>query len=216
MLMEEIPTFGRIHRRFSPTRLAMRRKSSLGLATLLLVFGCSEPGSPADTGPCGVFDACGGSLVGIWKLPGTEICADRGACDGPESVDQSEVYGSITFSGDGTFQWTFTINGSRSANYPPGCLSCTIGFHSADGLSTNCSIDSSGTCRCDYVYDNRVFSWQGTYSTSGGALRMEASQVRLPEAFCVQGDVLMLHTPGMPGEGWSSNVYARTFAYDRQ
>jgi hypothetical protein len=113
-----------------------------------------ETGRSAETGSaCESFNACGGSLLGAWKLPGTVVCEALATCDGYDRVDQAEAHGSITFGAYSTFQWISTLAGTRSTSYPSWCPVCSSKASNANGVSASCSQSAPGSCRCDYVYD---------------------------------------------------------------
>ena len=134
-------------------------------------------GSSTTSTGCDTFNPCGGSVVGVWKLPATLLCGPSvttlANCPLYTKTDNFQETGTLTFRADGSTQSVMTADGTSSISYPSTCATgstCPIGTSAPDhGLSVSCGESTPGTCRCDYVYDNAVITnKEGSYTTSGG------------------------------------------------
>ena len=197
------------------TRLGrVARATCLGF---LVLMGCDgskgagdggilqPPGSDAAPAACGSFNACGGSVVGTWKLPGTVECGPSSSgtttpppCEGYTQTGDAQIGGTIVFSTNGTWRMTLTADGSYQVSYPVTCMGgsqCPTTTEAEPGYTLTCGESSPGRCRCDFVYENySVTSGEGTYTASGGKLTTVESSEGTEDTvdYCVQGSTLRL------------------------
>jgi hypothetical protein len=176
---------------------------------------------------CPAFDACGGPVVGTWKLPPDVICGDMTAgttapssCPGYSATEDLQQSGTFTLSSSGAFNSTTVVKGTENFTYPLSCLgslTCaeltTEMIASADpGATGSCVENTSNACACSFTF-SQTTSQQGTYTTTGGKMT-ETTQgsISSPDTadYCVQGNTLMMHFTD-PASGNSA-----TYAYTRQ
>jgi hypothetical protein len=162
---------------------------------------------------CG-FSACGGNLVGTWKV--TSVCAEiAGAvidvC--PTAVAQLDLTltGTATFSGDGTRSSDFTTKATITYTLDAACLNaitsgkppatCDVLSKPADPANgdgpTACTGDPTVSCTC--VEDNPEKSEKktGTYTADGSTLTMteDADGSMKTAEFCVKGSEVRVKQP---------------------
>src|SRR3954463_2198683 len=81
-------------------------------------------GSGVDGGACSVSAACGGNLVGTWKIVSACGSIESNACPPSQSinVDTTWVQATYTFAGDGTLTFTGSGTTTEVIRYPVACL----------------------------------------------------------------------------------------------
>jgi hypothetical protein len=163
----------------------------------------------ADAG-CVSVPACGGDIVGTWKVTGSCLNATKdlsSVCAGA-SADVTYMFaGTVTYKADQTYSSALTATVTVHEHYPSGCmpfgLTCAqLGQEAADAspvvVSASCSTDALGRCNCDSVTTPTVTNTPGTYSISGDTLTTaQGSTTSTP--YCVQGGVL--HESPAPSDG---------------
>jgi hypothetical protein len=178
--------------------------------------GASIP--PACTG----FSACGGSIVGTWKLPGKVLCGSAGSgtppasnCYAANNLGDLLQSGTLTFSTDGTWVSSMTFAGTETLTYSASCLSggttcAERGANVTDaGMVGSCVENASGVCVCTYTLDKMSLSGHGTYTTSAGRLSVVGSDPSSMD-YCIQGNTLSMFAVN------SSTGDSATQLYERQ
>jgi hypothetical protein len=149
-----------------------------------------------DGGACSVSAACGGNLVGTWKIVSACGSIESNACPPSQSirVETSWVQATYTFAGDGTLTFTATGTTTEAIRYPVGCLlpvvdagvteACTAfqdlirtAAQQADAgapitsiVSFDCLMDGNGVCLCNEVLTAPPQTQTGSYTTNGDQL----------------------------------------------
>ena len=175
--------------------------------------------STGTTRQCGSFDACGGSLLGVWAEPGALECGPSAStrlaaqCPGSFRNDQIDYSGTLTFSDGGVCNSAIVVTGTSMIKETASCLTGTAGCSSSymnysndAGISQACIEDSSGDCTCTATYDHFHENQNCTYSIEGSVLTITwegSSEAPQTGPYCVQGDrlrrsVFDQHT----GESW--------------
>ena len=152
---------------------------------------------------CGAFNACGGSIVGTWKLPGKVICGSAGSgattpSNCPSSVSWADEHqsGTLSFFDDGTYASSVRFQGTETLTYPASCLGSTTcagltALTPVDaGVAGSCISDNAGGCVCSYIMDTST-NGQGNYTTSGGRLSVTGNNPAAMD-YCVQGNILSM------------------------
>ena len=184
--------------------------------------GSGGADADASTVPaCTGFNACGGSLVGTWKLPGKVLCGSAGSgtttplsCPSSVSWRDRQEGGTHTFSDSGTYVSSVTFKGTETLTYPASCLGSTTcagltALTPVDaGVVGSCLSDNAGGCVCTYIMDTST-NGQGSYTTSGGRLSVTGSTPAAMD-YCVQGNILSMFAVN------SSSGDEATQEYERQ
>jgi hypothetical protein len=153
---------------------------------------------------CATVSACGGDLVGTWKV--TQSCLTSipdlsGVCAGASGELAYMFSGTVTYNVDGTYSSMFDATVAGHERYPSGCaphgLTCAeleqSGRQAVDAgkvISYTCSTDAAGACNCDSVTPESSANTSGTYSISGGTLTTTADGMTSTSSYCVQGGIL--------------------------
>ena len=182
-------------------------------------------GSSSISTVCPAFDACGGSIVGTWKLPGTPLCGNfasgttpTSSCPGYSATTAMDSTGSMTYRSDGTVESTLVIQGTEDFTYPRSCIGgmtcdelASKMIVSADRASGSCTENASQTCVCSFRDISITKTSQGNYTTSGGQLiAVGDASATSAQTYCVRSDVLTIHVEES-GTGSSA-----TIEYQRQ
>jgi hypothetical protein len=185
------------------------------LGLCLLVDGCGGRASGGDGGSsggdgqdlagsiCSTFTACGGSVVGTWKVSSICLDAPQGypSCPGFLHSGQLEYSGTVTFSSSGTYTRALTKSGTLVASYPMSCLSGTTCaqlsaaiFQADAGYTGSCS-SSADTCVCSTTYAGPE-NEQGSFTTDGNSIVMTSSAGSGDEkgGYCVLGNQLTIRS----------------------
>jgi hypothetical protein len=149
-----------------------------------------------DGGACSVPSACGGNLVGTWKIVSACGSIESNACPPSQniSVETSWVQATYTFAADGTLTLTGSGTTTEVIRYPVGCLLPVVDAgvteacaafqdliraatqHPDAGppitsiVSFTCSMDANGVCLCNEVLTVGPQPQTGTYTTNGDQL----------------------------------------------
>lgn len=147
-------------------------------------------------GACSVPTACGGNLVGTWRIVSACGSIESNACPPSQSIsfETSWVQATYTFAGDGTLTLTASGTATEAIRYPVGCLSPVVdagvteacaafqdliraGIQQADAgapitsiTSFTCSMDGNGVCLCNEVVMAATQTQTSAYTTSGDQL----------------------------------------------
>ena len=170
--------------------------------------GSADVAGDESTGTtCGSFNACGGSVVGVWEEPGVQECGPSTAeiltaeCPGYVRTGKIQDSGTITFGDGGGFSIAILGTGTSQSVIPASCMNgvaCSSGVntYSLDaGISQTCIQDTSGNCVCTTIEDNFPYSLQASYTINGSTLTMSQSLSSLDPGtvdYCVQGNTLRM------------------------
>ncbi len=165
---------------------------------------------------CPTVSACGGDIVGTWKVTqSTQSCLTAtkdlsSVCAGASGELAYVFIGTVTYNADRTYSSALSATVTAHEHYPSGCtpygLTCAqleqSGSQAVDAgkiTSYSCSTDAAGACNCESVTPESSANTPGTYSTSGGTLTTTDNGMTSTGSYCVQGGALH-ETPG-PGDG---------------
>lgn len=201
-----------------------RSERALALAFVLSLTGCggqaerngvgpSDAGTSADaTGAlmlCAPFKSCGGNLLGSWTV--VSNCYDSAvSAAGCESIYHTteKSAGTYEFSDAGTFVSDLSGTVSFTLVVPPTCAtsSCSALQTTIQGQFTKdisgsviCTSANAGECRCDVVSSSSA-SVSGRYAAVGSTLTFlldQSNGATGVDNYCVQGNQLTLHEPGI-------------------
>lgn len=189
----------------SVTRTFAKIFGLLGLALLMSCGGKAtlpEGGQDASSEACGTVAACGGELLGTWRV--TKSCLTETedlskACPGASATVDFAFGGTVTYNADLTYTANVLGGGTTHYHYPSACLP---GGASCDGwgqtlmlvgmyTSVTCTTDSGGACNCDALTASSAHDATGTYATSGtGTLTTVHEGAVSGDSYCVSGNVM--------------------------
>jgi hypothetical protein len=187
------------------------RVSAVIMLVAIAVAGCD---GDSKGGSCAQPDACGGDVVGTWKIVDSCIDFELPPIDSdfcPQataSVADIALSGGVTYDADLTYSSTLTMAFSFVIKYPLSCFSSggqTITcaeFNDAlqEELAANPNPDfqsytcaSAGSfCNCTAVATPMTQTESGTYTTTSGRITTTSSGDSSTDKYCVQGDTLHL------------------------
>jgi len=173
-------------------------------------------GSSSSTGACSTVAACGGNLVGTWKLVsacghGTGTITGQGGCTVGVSDVFSTVSGTETFNADGTYMVDESTSESDTFSFGAACLSAggvtktcaqlasalmstAMAAHPLATISPwECSQGRAvGGCSCNASVTVTGLA-SGTYTTAGSAVTLTPSAAMAETTgYCVRGSELSL------------------------
>lgn len=185
----------------------------LGLGVLAaMVSGVSCGGS--DEGTCSMANACGGDIVGNWKI--TSSCLkvtgtfDNADCPTASINASLHATGTASYRADMTYSLAFVLSGTETIGFPATCLTVNGVTVTCDQLNqqfaTNppagitalhCTSAGSGGCNCTTTLPDQTDTEVGTYTTGAGTLTTtQAGSTPEPGGgYCVQGTTLDLTPP---------------------
>jgi hypothetical protein len=182
----------------------------------------TDSGAVAE-GACPSFTACGGDLVGTWRV--TTTCASGQSsswCAEVVTIDRSGAQMDYTFASDGAFTISYSGTVRETVRYPFRCISagdagpaetCAglkemaqktmhVDAGAADFTPTafDCRVDVAG-CLCDEVLELTARTTVNTYATHGNQLvAWTATDAAAPDTgeapaaeYCVSGNTLAIH-----------------------
>jgi hypothetical protein len=175
-----------------------------GLSLLAVLAGSVSCGGGDSSGSCGMGAACGGDLVGTWKvvssctaLQGTLTDTD---CPTATLDGRIEFAGTATYTSAKTYTLVMTVSGTETILFPSTCLSATCDQLSQkfqatppDGFSAmHCTSAAGGACSCAGTLIPQPHSETGTYTTSGGSVTTTPTDGSDAETdqYCVKGNRL--------------------------
>jgi hypothetical protein len=196
--------------------------SGFALAACVSAWGCSSTSNGSQGPDCTMFAACGGDVVGTWKV-------DRACVGGTTSPLTAQcltatfqvsetVDGTVEFTSDGMFTQNVTATLIEDLTLPPSCLQGTScaqlqsTYNQTDGsgarLMGTCT-EASGGCSC-HVTATQSGPQHASYSVSGTTLTIGGQTV----PYCVHGSGLLYRlsagTMGMAGAGTVTYTFAAT------
>jgi hypothetical protein len=173
-------------------------------------------GSGGSRATCGAVSACGGDIIGSWKVIDSCLTTnqDLSSVAGPGCTGASALWaftytGTLTYNGDGTFDSTIMGSATIHEQFPSGCNpfgnTCAQDTQPPTdaGASSTCSTDTTGSCTCDVVTAVTAATPTGTYSVSGTTLTTVQAGNTSTLSYCVQGGFLheILDQPGSRQDG---------------
>jgi hypothetical protein len=189
---------------------------AFALATSVVVAGCSSSSSSSNGPDCTMFTACGGNVVGTWKL--TKACISglpnplAAFCPSSTFQVSESLSGTVKFVANdgvtlamGVAGGTYSSNISSSVvedlNIPASCLqgatcaqvqssinqSVDGGAPAAMGTCT----DAAGGCACHVTAAGSATPTTGVYSVSGSTITLDGQ----PSPYCVKGSGLLIQNP---------------------
>lgn len=158
----------------------------------------------ADAGAQCAVVACGGELVGTWKI--TASCLEGSpspldTCPGTLVTFESfSASGALTFSADGTWQrdGVVTVTAQESFGSSCGsdalCSGYTSEFEAVAGVEQATCSTSSGACVCEYMQQVTSSNF-GTYTSDGSGLAElydQSAGTTRHDQYCVNGNTLTI------------------------
>lgn len=191
--------------------------------------GTGAGGTGGAAGGCAAFAACGGNVVGTWRISRRCVApmkVQAGSCAG-EEFDFMKVVSDLTwtFAADLTQTVTLTASGSATVKAPEACLvasgapiACAdagamyaprIAIVGAKAGTPTCQ-SAAGICTCAIPFVAAPEQGTGPYSVSGTALTFTLGADANTVDYCATATTLTLQTRE------TSTSPARASAYDRQ
>lgn len=182
--------------------------------------GAGQGGTSAGTagaggvgGSCPAVTACGGSLLGTWKIVSTcfAAMAQGSASCASETIGVTgfEETGTYVFNSDLTYSASVNPTGELDLTIPASCVpaqpiatTCATFNATYAGLvspgspyaSAGCAVTGTD-CRCIFTFNGQPISVTGTYAVSGTGVTLTPSGAAAStDSFCVQGTTLTLET----------------------
>jgi hypothetical protein len=185
----------------------------LGLGILAaMVSGFSCGGS--DGGTCSMANACGGDIVGDWKITSSclKVTGTLDDADCPTASINASLHatGTASYRADLTYSLAFVLSGMETIGFPATCLTFNGVTVTCDQLNqqfvTNppagiaalhCTSAGSGGCNCTATLPDQTDTEVGTYITGSGILTttQTGSTPDPGGGYCVQGNTLDLTPP---------------------
>jgi hypothetical protein len=189
--------------------------------SIALVASC---GGGSGGGTCANAPACGGNIVGTWKITSSCVTIAIGSmdlmgCPGETaSLSGAAITGTVTYRADMTYTSADTITGTVIDDVPAACLasqgttlSCAqlTQLLQSSGMAGQCANAAGGGCRCTLPLDTTNPPTNGTYATTAAGVLTETDQGSTTadmSDYCVSGTTLT-ESPrpgsGMMGQGSS-------------
>lgn len=191
----------------------------LGVTFVTVLAGCDG----SSGGTCSNAAACGGDIVGAWKITSSCLSVDVSGmetgfdCEGAKvSTSGYKITGDVTYRADMTYSSSLTMSGNIVFTLPPACLTiegltltCAqaqqlLQAQAGDGYSS-ATCTGGSTCTCTLVGIPETTTAAGTYTTTAAGVLTETDQGGAPESsnYCVKGSTLTVSPQGdmagMPG-----------------
>ena len=171
--------------------------------------GGSAGGADGGVNCNAVTTACGGNIVGTWKVTQTCLSASQdlsSQCPGASAIYDYTLGGTTTYNADGTYSSAGTLSTLVHEHFPVGCM--PFGFTCAEleqmamaAGTGSCSTDAAGACNCDEVAPVTSTSATGTYTASGGTLTTKHDGTTSLASYCVEGNLLYQSFEEQPDGG---------------
>ena len=177
----------------------------LGSVVFVVSVATAACGSGAKNGAvngisCDPFTACGGNIVGTWRVVSSCGVISSPACPSSERItaQSSAPQTAYTFAGDGTFTLTASGDLTEALRYPLACLgaitdagipqacadierafltpqSGDAGTQTVEVTSASCAAAANETCACTAVIRyGGPQTTSGSYTTSGSQVTLTA------------------------------------------
>jgi hypothetical protein len=198
--------------------------------SLAFLAGCGG----GSGGTCANSPACGGNIVGTWKI--TSACASASpsmfdmSCPGASESGNLTATGTYTFNADMSYSTSVLVSGTVTVGLPASCLSMggvtvtcdelnALFASGAGGMaagSAHCS-SAGSNCNCTISMTNSPQNDSGTYTTTAaGLLSLMAGGGATSEQddYCVSGGTALTISPH-PGSAMMGGV-SGTIAFTKQ
>src|SRR3954465_8298004 len=151
---------------------------------------------------CTSVAACGGDIVGTWRVTGSCLNARKdlsSICAGASAQIAYMINGTVSYKSDQTYSSALAATTTVHEHYPSGFvpfgLPCPqLGQAAADAAApvsaASCSTSASGACDCDSVAAATVTNTPRTYSPVRNTWGVVQGSKTSVTAYCVQGGVL--------------------------
>lgn len=162
---------------------------------------CGSSAKNAEVISCDPFTACGGDLVGTWRLVSSCGSVSSSPCPPSERISfkSSVTQATYTFASDGTFTFAASGDLTEALRYPVACLSgitdagtpqaCAdierafltttqtgdAGTPTVVVKSVSCSTAANDSCACTAVLTSPSAQTTGSYTTSDNQLTLAGS-----------------------------------------
>jgi hypothetical protein len=171
--------------------------------------GGSTGGADGGVNCNAVTTACGGNVVGTWRITQTCLSVSRdlsSTCPGATAIYDYTLGGTATYNTDGTYSSAGTVSALVHEHFPSGCMpfgfTCAqLGQTAMDAGTGGCATDSQGGCNCDGVTPVTSGAATGTYKASGGTLTTMHDGTTSLASYCVQGNLLYQSFEEQPDGG---------------
>lgn len=186
----------------------------IGVSVCLFVPACGGTSDGSDD-KCPSAAACGGSLVGAWKITSSCLTIDLGAMMAntacPEQTAGAKnlkATGNVTFAADLSYTSALTLTYDVVINQPKTCLTKQNITLTCDQLqqgieaqlamtpftSVSCAAATGGGCTCTFRGASQTASEAGTYTTTeAGLLTQTPMSGAVDDSdYCVKGSTLTL------------------------
>jgi hypothetical protein len=189
----------------------------LSAGVCLFVSACGSTSDGSD-GTCPNGAACGGSIVGAWKITSSCLTIDlasMGTTACPEQTSEAKnltATGNLTFGADLSYTSNATLAYDVVITQPKSCLMVQNITLTCDQLqqaveaklattpfrSVACVAAAAGGCACTLQGASQMISGAGTYTTTGAGLLTETPTGEAPDDsdYCVKGSTLTLSPHG--------------------
>ena len=198
--------------------------ASIGIV-VAMVSGASCGGSDGGGGTCAMANACGGDIVGNWKVTSScvKVSGNIGDPDCPTATADAtfQATGTASYTAALTYSLALTLTGTETVHLPATCLIQGGVTFTCDQLnqifaanppdptitSIHCASAGGGGCSCTAQLQPMDDNESGTYTTAAGILTTTQSG-NPPDSggYCVKGTELDLTLPpgmdpGVMGSG---------------
>jgi hypothetical protein len=160
---------------------------------------CGSSARNTENISCDSFTACGGDLVGTWRVVSSCGSVSSSPCPPSERISfKSSVTATYAFASDGTFTFAASGDLTEALHYPLACLGgiTDAGIPQACAdiertfltttqtgdagtqtvvKSASCSTAANNTCACTAVLTSSNAQTTGSYTTSGNQLTLAGS-----------------------------------------
>jgi hypothetical protein len=191
----------------------MKRLVGVPLALVLTATVSGVSCGGGGSGTCGMVTACGGDIVGNWRITSSCLKA-TGTFTTPEcpsaTVNASlQVTGTVSYTAALTYNLAFMLSGTETIGFPASCLTFSGVTVTCDQLNQSfaamppsptlmlhCAPAGGGGCNCSTPLNATPSNETGTYVTSGGTLTTTAvGGAAESGGYCVKGTTLDLTPP---------------------
>lgn len=170
---------------------------------------CSSANERGDTGDSNVdcsFQACGGELVGEWRV--SAGCVDDPSVASLEGCPDSTITlnadfsGTLTFAADGSYVLSTSLGGTRYYSVPIACSAGSSCDAVGQAITASCAA-SAASCECSSVVESTSSRSSGSYTVEDGQLVLTRSNGDAEAAsseYCVAADSLRLRLRDATGK----------------
>jgi hypothetical protein len=181
---------------------------ALGIAASFVVSACGG----SSGGRCSNSAACGGDIVGTWKITSSCVSANLAMLDGTcpaatLSTSDLKMAGSVTYNADLSYIETGTVSGTVVVTEPTSCFTSQGVTPTCDDLNQEFQSNNQDpaltlhctgttTCTCTETFTNEDTSQTGTYTTTTAGVLTETrdgeSSPSETDDYCVKGTAFTL------------------------